>query len=844
MQEVIERLKREGYDIGRFIPDGKPHRFQIDSTDKRKSGFYIAYQNFSASTGQQYYIVVYGSWRDGEIKTISTFQGKQSSEDQLIEKNLRKKSQQKLERDKEESELKAAEEIEQEWNALSQDGQCEYLDQKRIPISPALGFRFDGKGNAYAPLRDLSGKIWSIQKIYGNPTTFSDGTRISKRFSSGGRVSSNFHIIGTIGSSGPIYLAEGIATAASLHLATGTGIVCCFNASNLHRVATKLREVYTDRQFIICGDDDKNAKRTDGTPFNAGRVGAEKAARACMGSAVFPRFQRAETDHTDWNDLHCSEGIQIVQQQLSKIESNQSSIPRLIVLGFLDGTYYFTSSSNQQVTGVTGFSKIELMKLMPIEYWETMYPGRGQSRVDWDTAGSILMAAAREKGIFQSQNIRGTGVWSDDGRVVVNMGDHLIVDGVPVRLGEIKSRNFYTLGATLPKIHSQPLSVAECQPLTKACSLFRWKQEDFGILLSGALVTSRICAALPIRPHIWITGSAGQGKSTLFTRLIDPILGPSKLFVAGGTTEAGIRQMLRASAVPLIFDEFETSGAKGMERIQSLLDLMRVAWAETTASIVKGTAQGNSSAYSVRFSAIVASIRQIRMNDADASRFATIELNPHENDAEHWKLLEGFLNQIDEEYGERLFARTIGMVPVLLANFKTIKRALASKFPGQRFGDQYGMLLAGYSVLLQDAPVSDSDATWLADQVKLEEAKETASAIDHVDTLDQLLTWKVAYEGPERREDILVGALISKALSYPDSARETNALLNLGIKVQTDGVAIAGTPHSELEKVFRGTRWEGSWLKPLSRLTGAKQTMLRFGSLRKRCVVLPLIHFN
>ena len=57
------------------------------------------------------------------------------------------------------------------------------------------------------------------------------------------------------------------------------------------------------------------------------------------------------------------------------------------------------------------------------------------------------------------------------------------------------------------------------------------------------------------RPHVWLTASAGSGKSAILDRFIGILLESMALFPEGNTTEAFIRQQLRADAIPVIFDE-------------------------------------------------------------------------------------------------------------------------------------------------------------------------------------------------------------------------------------------------------------------------------------------------
>lgn len=827
MQDIIDQLRSEGFVIDSFVPDGKIRRFALGADDKRKSGFYLGYQNFLPSDGQQFYVVTYGSWREGieNARTYSTLRSHCSPEDRKLVKEQLEKQRRTAEKLRSSEYEEVAKEVQEKWNTLSETGSSPYLERKQIS-GVGLGIRFRGE-NIYVPIRDEQGKLWSLQRI--TP----DG---SKRFHTGGRVMGGSHVIGKC-DGGTVFIAEGLSTAASVHLATGRPVVCAFSAASLASAASQYQKHQDSGGLVIvAGDDDR------GRHDNPGRRAAEAAAAKTFNDARFPQFQEGN-EGSDWNDLHCREGIEVVRQQLS-IQKEEGPGQYLTALGFKEKEYFFTSSENQQIVAISSFSKSDFLNLMPIDYWETLFPGSGQTRIAWDDASSNLMEKARAKGIFQSQNIRGAGVWEDGGRVVVNMGDHLIVDGRQCGLGEIKSRYFYTLGTKLPRLHPHPLTVEECQVVLKSCYLFRWKRIDFGFLLAGAMVTTRVCGALPVRPHVWLTGEKGSGKTTLFNRLIHPLIGEPLIFAGGNTTEAGLRQEVSANAVPVLFDEFENNGQKSAESIQSVLDLMRLSWSETQASIIKGSATGVASTYRARFAAIVTSIRQVSMSDADRSRFATLELDPHGSDEAHWAELDAMLLKITPEIGSRLFARTIQKLPILILNFKAMKAALNRRNPGQRFGDQYGMLLGGMALLTQDEPLNAAQADEIASQITLEEEREESAVSDHQNALESLLTWKMTYESDTGRREDLVGDLIQICLNSSTHCAAGKALNLIGIAVHTDGVDIASGNHAELAKVFRGTQWNKSWANALLRLTGSKRDIGRQTDRRQfRCIRVPFSHF-
>lgn len=137
------------------------------------------------------------------------------------------------------------------------------------------------------PVLDDSGRLTSLQFIQA------DGT---KRFLPGGRVQGASYVLGTVNST--ICLAEGYATAASIHEATGLPVAVAFHAGNLRTVAEVLRAKYTDATMALCGDNDNS---------HVGQNKAHDAAQAINGVVVLP-----DTPGTDWNDIHRRDGLEAV----------------------------------------------------------------------------------------------------------------------------------------------------------------------------------------------------------------------------------------------------------------------------------------------------------------------------------------------------------------------------------------------------------------------------------------------------------------------------------------------------------------------------------------------------
>jgi len=151
------------------------------------------------------------------------------------------------------------------------------------------------------PLR-FAGRMCSLQTI--EP----DG---SKRFLYGGRVSGCNHGIGVPANT--LLIAEGYATAATLHEVLELGVAIAFNAGNLRPVAVELHRRYPQSRIVIAADNDRY------TPNNPGVRCATEAAAAVGGVVVAPNFSMAALRETDWNDYRIRYGAAALKACFSEV---------------------------------------------------------------------------------------------------------------------------------------------------------------------------------------------------------------------------------------------------------------------------------------------------------------------------------------------------------------------------------------------------------------------------------------------------------------------------------------------------------------------------------------------
>jgi putative DNA primase/helicase len=167
-----------------------------------------------------------------------------------------------------------------------------YLVEKGIEPH---GVRENSDGQLLVP-------VWIDGKVTSLETIAADG---GKLFLTGGCVSGGSHLIGEPGDK--IAVAEGFATAATIHEMTGLAVAVAFCRGNLLPVARTIRAKYPTAKIVFAADDDFRTERKTGE--NPGIRDARSAARAIGAEVAIPPFDLGggETG-TDWNDFAAAQG--------------------------------------------------------------------------------------------------------------------------------------------------------------------------------------------------------------------------------------------------------------------------------------------------------------------------------------------------------------------------------------------------------------------------------------------------------------------------------------------------------------------------------------------------------
>lgn len=272
-----------------IIADGQLHRCDAEGRNGKGDASYVVHLDGAPAGG-------FENWRDGlGWQNWKADIGRSLTPSEMASHRAKVEAarrQQQVDAAKRHAEARTrAESI---WTQAASASGHPYLARKNVAPHGTRIF----KQRLVIPLRDAIGDLRSLQFIE------EDGT---KRFLPGGQVRGSHFMIGE--SAGTICIAEGFATGASIHEATGYAVAVAFDAGNLKPVAQALRIKQPDVRLIICGDDDHF------TDTNPGRTKAHEAAQAVGGLVAFPDFGTTRPDGaTDFNDMAAHCGLEAVKR--------------------------------------------------------------------------------------------------------------------------------------------------------------------------------------------------------------------------------------------------------------------------------------------------------------------------------------------------------------------------------------------------------------------------------------------------------------------------------------------------------------------------------------------------
>ncbi|MCA3246520.1 MAG: toprim domain-containing protein [Azospirillum sp.] len=524
------------------------------------------------------------------------------------------------------------------------------------------------------------------------------------------------------------------------------------------------------------------------------------------------------------------------------------------VLGFDDGDYFYLPKGTKQVVALSssGHTWKNLLQLAPLDWWESRFSGL--AKANELAAANALMNWAHKEGTFYPERLRGRGAWLEGEGTVYHMGQFAMLGPERVDLFRASASNIYPAARPMRRVllDVPPAPTADAKRIVELCQRLNWENPLSAVALAGWIVIAPVCGALAWRPHIWITGGAGSGKTTVLFDIVWRLIQAFGEKFEGNTTEAGIRQSIGNDALPVLLDEAEAESEKAQARMGAILDLARLASSGSTVS--KGTVSGEAISFTVRSAFCFSSIEHSIKQHADETRITKLVLRKRsdaEANADYKRLMADIRAWLTPEFASAMFLRTWLHIDALLANVATCVDAAAQELRDRRAADQIGTLIAGYVHLHTTKRITFDQAVEFVRRYDWSEHTAIAAKSDKDRLLERILTTRLMVTSSGANKNATLAELIvaarddadERVVNKDDARRQ---IAPLGIKVTDKGVLIAASCQRFGREVLRGTQWESDWSRPLRELPGAIKTETEYFApgLRSRATLLPWDYFE
>jgi phage/plasmid primase-like uncharacterized protein len=245
--QLIDAMRAAGLQPpDEILMDGKIHRFKSGTKGAPghgdKPGWYLVFGD-GIPAGR------FGCWRAGMEVTWRADVGRKLTQTEEMS-HAKRLAEAKALRDAalERQHQVASETVEKIWTTANPaNAEHPYLAKKGIQTH---GARITGDGRLVLPLYDEDGTLATLQYIDHEG---------GKLYHPGGQTGGKFWMVGSLDEPGTLFVAEGFATAATIHETTDRPVVVAYSASNLVPVTGTLREMYGATQdIVIVADHDQS----------------------------------------------------------------------------------------------------------------------------------------------------------------------------------------------------------------------------------------------------------------------------------------------------------------------------------------------------------------------------------------------------------------------------------------------------------------------------------------------------------------------------------------------------------------------------------------------------------
>jgi len=365
---------------------------------------------------------------------------------------------------------------------------------------------------------------------------------------------------------------------------------------------------------------------------------------------------------------------------------------------------------------------------------------------------------------------------------------------------------------------------------------FSWKHKSSAVTTTGLALATWVQSLWDWRPQVAIVGPTDSGKTTLFN-VLARLFGPLTI-MSSGSTAAGIRQAIKASAKIILCDEFESSRHRN-----EILEMLRMSG--RGGKILRGTTNQKGQGFGLQHIAWVAAIEVGLKRAPDRNRFIMLELAIPPKRRERL-VLPSPASLAD--LGQRLLASSIRYIQAAQPLATALKDQRVEGV-GERIIESYAVPAA---ILAAIHGFDETGAVQLLREMLVDMAPEDDIA-DESDLIHKILAGMVHTGRETMAVSQLLAIVLEKGTESPSAEQH---LAKHGLKLDyfaaNHPYCIPGNDDSKSSRclliahdtvtgsLLRGTPWEHQSIEQiLKRIPGAEYGRRRVGGHRCGCVAIP-----
>jgi hypothetical protein len=490
------------------------------------------------------------------------------------------------------------------------------------------------------------------------------------------------------------------------------------------------------------------------------------------------------------------------------------------------------------------FNASKIGTLAPLEYWQRSDMTNDQNNIRVAAAQNFIEGLSFGVGQYRPERIRGAGVWRDKDGFLINDGSRIIMhDGAVTPFDEYRTEHHYISSSVEFAGMTGPESTAaEGKTLARLFDVQGWATPAQAVLAMGWSLIAPFGGVLRWRPHIWVTGRRGSGKTWALNDLIYPLCGQFAHKGSGKDSEAGVRRSLDMDARPVILDEMEPKGQRAADRVSAILDLARNASSDGSGYITLASHDGGTQRFVVRSCFCFGSIQTPDEGAAIASRISRLELKAPTDQAAKFRASAALYAECMDDPG-RYRRRIFRALPRILQDIEWLRSDFLHLFGEQRRADQYApMLAASWAAQSDDSMQSPAGLDWFAALTPHLSADTDTARDDEEAVIDHILAAHVRHD----TGILTIGELLHKGY-VEHVAWAQDLLARYGLRVYSGGLAIQAKS-DQIRTLLKDTPYSSGYGAQIRRhrlsLGDTTKQVRMAGQARAQCYVLHWAQFK